>query len=197
MLVELCAVRRPHTQRAGGSDPSPARRALALMLAAAALGQLLLLRRRLLVVRVDGDSMVPTFRPADRLLVLRAPPLPRRGRVAVVRQDSANHALFVKRVIGLPGDVVIDEGLAPTAMCLGQGPPIPRMRSRSREWRIPPGQYFVCGDNRFASIDSRVWGPIAAECVVGVVLCRIGEGNGAASAKGAVCEASGSAMSQE
>lgn len=127
------------------------------------------------LVRVAGESMAPTYRPADLLLVRpvgRAGPPVGRGAVVVVRHDGRR---MLKRVAGVPGDVV---ELAAGRLFVGGvsvdgRPRIPAARTRT--WSVPPGAYFVVGDNAAVSDDSRVWDPpfVAASDVVAVAGRRL------------------------
>jgi signal peptidase I len=115
--------------------------------------------RSLLVVTVDGVSMLPTYRPGDKVLVRRAPLARiRRGDVVVVlRPDGwslGERELFLKRAAALPGDAVPD------------GIPVP-------DAVVPPGRLVVLGDNARASFDSRASGYYADDGLVGVVIRRM------------------------
>jgi signal peptidase I len=105
-------------------------------------------------VIVSGVSMLPSLRPDQRILVCKAlwamgPP--RRGDVVVVDTEDG---FIVKRVAYLPGDEV-------------------QADDRPYEWpiepnlQVPAGSVYVLGDNRGASEDSRVFGPIKIERIVG------------------------------
>jgi len=110
--------------------------------------------------QVDGTSMLPTLAEGERLLVekvtyrLREPA---RGEIVVFRfpQDPRQH--FIKRVIGLPGDEVYISG----GWLFINGEPIEedyilaRMRGSFGPVEVPKGHYFVLGDNRNISEDSR------------------------------------------
>ncbi|WP_149205387.1 signal peptidase I [Actinotalea subterranea] len=109
------------------------------------------------VVKVAGESMAPTYRPSDLLLTRRAGRAGahvRRGDVVVVRHLGVR---IVKRVVGLPGDVVELEA----GRLLVDGDPLDGRRrlpgAYTQTWRVPAGSCFVVGDNRAASTDSRVW----------------------------------------
>ena len=123
-------------------------------------------RRRYLNVVVRGVSMVPTYTPGDELLLdRRASGGPRPGVVVVIRMRhdgpgeitapgvAADEQLFLKRVIAVAGDPV-------PADVPGEGP-------------VPPGHLVLRGDGPH-SLDSRVWGCVPADRVVGVVLRKLG-----------------------
>lgn len=140
---------------------------------------------RLFVVQtfyVPSASMEPTLMPHDRMLVLKVGYSLQRGAVVVFRHPpgekpgmcagSGNDDL-VKRIIGLPGETISSRGntvyingkpLAEPWLPKGQplGPPIPTQK-------IPKGEYFMMGDNRTDSCDSRRWGPIPGSLIIGRV----------------------------
>jgi signal peptidase I len=113
-------------------------------------------RALLLVVRVDGTSMTPTFRPGEAVLALRLPRRRvRRDDIVVCRLPAGSpgpDGLLIKRVTAVAGD----------DMSTGQGV-------------VPPGQVFVCGDGP-GSYDSRQFGPIPVANVVGRVVARLSLG---------------------
>lgn len=125
---------------------------------------------------VDGHSMEPNLHDQELILVDKWTYLfhpPARGDV-VVFQAPPNPSLdYVKRVIGLPGDVisikdttVYVNGMAltePYVRPSNQGNPYPSFMKRI----IPPNTYFVLGDNRNGSSDSRDWGCLPRENIVG------------------------------
>jgi signal peptidase I len=144
-----------------------------------------------LPLRIPSASMEPALRTGDRILVRRTFDAPRelaagidRGDVLVFRAPHAGEPLTVKRVIGLPGEtieardgvVVIDDQrtlverwLPESERDLGTSEAdsvdIPRTLLRSDE-------VFVLGDNRDESIDSRSFGPVRLQRVVGTVQVR-------------------------
>jgi signal peptidase I len=144
--------------------------------------------------RIPSASMEPTLhcaRPAhdcrahfsDR--VLAAPIVyrvrsPRRGDVAVFHSPSAAAAecvgggTFVKRIIGLPGEVVSERsGYVYIDGRLLHEPYVDEVDrdSQSRTWpRVPEGAYFMMGDNRADSCDSRQWGPVPRGKLIGPVV---------------------------
>ena len=119
-----------------------------------ACGCALLARRTLVVVTVIGTSMVPTFRPGDRVLVRRTSRV-RRGQVVVARPPGFL-SLVIKRIAAVAGNEV------PAAV-----------RPATTGSTVPQGTVVLIGDGD-GSTDSREWGPIAVRDVVGVVVARLG-----------------------
>ncbi len=104
---------------------------------------------------VAGESMVPTFQNGQYLIVdelsyhFREP---ERGEVVVFRYPKDETKFFIKRIEGLPGDEVE----------LPEGKRI-----------LEEGEYYVLGDNRPQSLDSRAWGPVPDKLITGRVLLRL------------------------
>ncbi len=127
---------------------------------------------------VPSRSMVPTLQINDRLFVRhQANYVPRLGDVVVFEAplaaqeigDIAPGTLMVKRVIALPGETVQISGgqvfvnRQPLAEAYLAAPPNYDLAPQ----RMPPGQYFVLGDNRNASSDSHLWGGLAEVLIIG------------------------------
>jgi len=122
--------------------------------------------------RVYGQSMEPNLHTDQRLVVEKISyrlHSPRRGDVVVLHLPGHSRELLIKRVIGLPGETVeIRDGVVYI-----NGKPLdePYVTYRSTENYeprvIPPLSVFVLGDNRAASNDSRVFGPVRIEDIVG------------------------------
>ena len=109
------------------------------------------------LVRVAGESMAPTYRSSDLLVTLpveRAGASVQRGDVAVFHHDELR---MIKRVVGLPGDLVELEA----GRLVVNGESVdgrPRVRGAYTQiWRVPGVSYFMAGDNPAVSDDSRVW----------------------------------------
>lgn len=136
---------------------------------------------------VSGSSMAPNFQNGDYLLVdeltyrFRSP---ERGEVIVFRYPKSPSTYFIKRIIGLPGetveiqdnrvrvlkkqngeDLVLHEEYLPAGTVTApQG---------ASSYTLGPNEYFVMGDNRSFSFDSRSWGPVPASDIVGLARLRL------------------------
>ena len=162
------------------SKPTGRRPALALVALVPALF-VAAVRGLCLVVTVRGRSMEPALSSGDRVLVLRRWPAGwlRRGQIVIVRPrrpglpPAPNASACIKRVAGLPGDV-LTTSIADVPADQRPGLPWAHDERGERTWRIPPGAVFVRGDHREHSVDSTVWGPLAAGSVSGLVLLRLG-----------------------
>ncbi|MBI3334916.1 MAG: signal peptidase I [Candidatus Portnoybacteria bacterium] len=133
---------------------------------------------------VRGESMLPTFNNFDYLFVERVSYYvrePARGEVIVFRFPRNERDYYIKRVVGLPGEEVRIEGGQVQVITL-QGKTLllkePYLSSNTftqggAEVRLGPGEYYVLGDNRDASYDSRRWGVLPAKDIIGRVLARI------------------------
>jgi signal peptidase I len=135
--------------------------------------------------RIYQVSMEHTLEPDQMVLVDKLTPIfsdYKRGDVIVFSppsgyQDQQNDP-FIKRVIGLPGDLVQirDDGVYVNGVKLNEPyvydgqPTTPRNDQSS--WVVPAGEYFVMGDHREESEDSRVFGPIPRSTVIGRALVR-------------------------
>jgi signal peptidase I len=128
--------------------------------------------------RVYGQSMQPSLHTNERLVVEKLSYRfhgPRRGDVVVLHDPTdGSTELLIKRVIGLPGErVTIADGRVFIDGVALEEPYLDQQTDSSgRSWLVPPLHVFVMGDNRGASRDSRVFGPIPLESVVGRALVR-------------------------
>ena len=123
--------------------------------------------------RVQGQSMEPSLHTDQRLVVEKVTYRfhgPGRGDVVVIRVPSQGEELRIKRVVGLPGETV--EMRDGQVYIDGQLLDEPYTNGSTRSGRIgrvvvPPLHVFVMGDNRDHSNDSRAFGPVPIENIVG------------------------------
>ena len=122
-------------------------------------------------IRVDGVSMQPTFYQDDFVIVNKVAYTFgdfERGDVVVFPYPRNPEEDYIKRVIGLSGDhIVIEDGLVVVNGVVLDEPYIAEAPRTDYEVTVPEGQLFLMGDNRNSSSDSRVWGTLPQEDVIG------------------------------
>jgi signal peptidase I len=137
---------------------------------------------------VKGESMMPNLRDGDRIILSKVSKIERFDEIAFHAPDSEDN--YVKRVIGLPGDTV--EMSNDTLIINGEvyeepyldyyKAQLPANQSFTYDFNledltgkpvVPDGQLFVLGDNRKVSKDSRSFGFITEESIIGDVKLRI------------------------
>jgi len=127
---------------------------------------------------VQGASMEPNFSSGDYLLVDEATYYfrePTRGEVIVFKNPSNTSEFYIKRIVGLPGEevVVSDNEVAIDGDLLGEEYLDMDVEVKGRYvFQLDSDEYFVMGDNRSQSFDSRSWGPLGDELIIGVVRLR-------------------------
>ncbi|MCW0953517.1 signal peptidase I [Weissella ceti] len=152
-------------------------------------------------VQVDGISMEPNLSARERVLAFKNEDI-HRGSVVIFDAYGEDPSvkksnLFVKRVIGMPGDTVSAQGdvikvngkeinqdylgandkvatTEPDSGMVGNWKSLTDLGNnmnweRDKSVKVPEGQYFVLGDNRAVSNDSRYWGYVSKEKIMGVV----------------------------
>ena len=137
---------------------------------------------------IPSSSMVPTLDVYDRVVVQKAFFSwhdVREGDIVVFthppRDQCPGAGDLVKRVIALPGQTIYSSGnsIYVNGRLLAEpylphydplGPPI---ASRQHPYRVPPGEFFMMGDNRSDSCDSRYWGPIEGSTIIGKVVLLV------------------------
>jgi signal peptidase I len=128
--------------------------------------------------KVEGSSMLPALLDQERILVhkwVHDPQTVRRGDIIVFHSPMNPTKSFIKRVIGVPGDLVALSG--GQLMVNGRyradlaGPPVPGETSFGPH-RISAGHYFVLGDHRSISSDSRHWGLVSYQAIQGKAVLR-------------------------
>ncbi len=132
---------------------------------------------------VDGESMHPTFENLDYLIIdelvydFKAPA---RGDVVVFRYPNDPSLFYIKRIIGLPGETVsINQGIVTITtvdgknITLNEPYIVNEDATYTKNVTLGSGEYFVMGDNRPNSSDSRVWGPLPRNDIIGRVDLRL------------------------
>ncbi|MGE5561301.1 MAG: signal peptidase I [Chloroflexota bacterium] len=121
---------------------------------------------------IPSESMQPTLNPRDRIMAVKVGyyfSSPRRGDVVCFRYPPDPKQVLVKRLIGLPGDTVEVRGgyafingvpLVEPYVNFPGGPDYGPVK-------VPAGQYFMLGDNRANSADSRFWGFVPRKNFIG------------------------------
>lgn len=141
---------------------------------------------------VRQESMVPTIAPSEYILIDKLTPrfnAYQRGDIVVFRPPNGSgqgdDIPFIKRIVGIPGDTVelmngavwvtpsdgfatrLDEAYVAQNIDGRPQPTTPKPPDLDTSWTVPEGHYFVLGDNRSVSQDSRVFGPIERGLIVG------------------------------
>lgn len=137
---------------------------------------------------VSGASMEPNFTDWNYLIVDRLSydlTNPQRGDVIVFDLPENTARALIKRVIGLPGETVKLSGTAPTVTIINAAHPngftldepylSPEDLGGASDMQVTlgPDEYFVLGDNRKVSADSRLWGLLPRQDIVGRVFVRL------------------------
>lgn len=130
-------------------------------------------------VRVEGNSMQPRLYDNERVFVnkflYRVSDI-KRGDIVVFWYPGNTSKSFIKRIIGLPGETVeIKSGLVRLDGKPYEEPYVPPKfedRSDFGPVRIPENHYFVMGDHRNTSNDSRSWGALSANLIFGKAIFR-------------------------
>ena len=152
-------------------------RHIVLFIVLGMIGSELVLRSTGFYCVVQGSSMYPTFKPNDVVQTKSSKASPERGDVVIFTDDRGDRV--IKRIIGLPGESV--------TVCLGfvyingqrlSEPYLPRLtytfmldnqETGRGAWRLGDSQFFVLGDNRLHSEDSRKFGPVERRSIRRVV----------------------------
>jgi signal peptidase I len=126
---------------------------------------------------VDGLSMFPTFHNGNYLIIDELTyhfHTPERGSVLVFKYPKDPKKYFIKRVIGLPNETVsIKDGVVSIIQSgNSQGvvldePYVKMPKADTLTYTLLADEYFVMGDNRLQSADSRLWGPVPKANIVG------------------------------
>ncbi len=134
--------------------------------------------------KVSGHSMVPNFQDGDYIITNKAVMYfssPQRGEVVILQNPRNRDQVFIKRVIGLPGErIKLQDGKVYINGRILSEPYLPAGVETNGEAYLADGEqitlpaefYFVMGDNRPDSSDSRDWGPVDKSLIVGQAWIR-------------------------
>ncbi|MDO8486376.1 MAG: signal peptidase I [Candidatus Staskawiczbacteria bacterium] len=132
---------------------------------------------------VKGESMIPNFQSGDYLIVDEISykfKSPERGDIIVFKYPKDTSQKFIKRIIGLPGEIVEVKDEKVTIYKDGNSQvldekylPNPSGTIGTIKLELGADEYFVLGDNREFSYDSRAWGGVPAKNIIGKVFLRV------------------------
>jgi|SRR5581483_4351422 len=153
-------------------------RLLVFVVLMSVLAYFLISRFILMTVEIKGASMSPTLLDGERYILLRCAYLvraPRPGEIVVIR-DPEDHGLSIKRIVAGPNDLVEIRG---DGVYVNNAKlPEPYLASfaarasgdyRVKPTRLGPHDYYVLGDNRPRSADSRSYGPVSRKDILGLI----------------------------
>ncbi len=170
------------------ATPGPVQEnAISEILKFAAIALVIVLPIRLFIAQpfiVSGASMETTFSTGQYLIVDQLTyhfEEPKRGEVIIFRYPKDPSKFFIKRVIGIPGDtisiggrdVTITNSENPGGIKLSEAYVLNNRPSATLTETLGEGEYFVMGDNRDASSDSRAWGVLQRDKIVGRAFLRL------------------------
>lgn len=123
-------------------------------------------------VRVQGIAMEPALRDGDRIFIERNPEKLDRGDIIIFYYPADQTKSFIKRIVGLPNETVeVREGKVMINGRIIEEPYIDAKFNKSwrntAEIKLGEDSYYVLGDNRDNSSDSRIWGPVQRKLVYG------------------------------
>ncbi|EKE00217.1 MAG: Signal peptidase I [uncultured bacterium] len=130
-------------------------------------------------LRVTGSSMLPNFFDSEQIIAEKLSvkfEAPKRGDIVICKHPNSPDKLVIKRLIGLPSETIkIKEGLvyinnnilAEPYLAPNTTTKPEKSMEEGVEYKIPEGSFMVMGDNRTNSVDSRDWGPISADYLIG------------------------------
>ncbi|HVF31378.1 MAG TPA: signal peptidase I [Pyrinomonadaceae bacterium] len=133
-------------------------------------------------VRLEGDSMQPTLNDGDRCLISKNVNDLKRGDIVIFRYPQDQSRKYIQRIIGMPGEEVeIRSGkVLINGTTLDEDYLDDKYNQSAPSFppkKMGTNQYFVMGDNRDNSFDSRYWGGLDAALIEGRLYLEYGSGN--------------------
>ena len=124
-------------------------------------------------VKVRGPSMMPSLREKDVLLLNKLKKNYKRGDIVVIKLSGKKEEI-IKRIIAIPGDsVMIEKGVVYVNTKKIDEPYKKGMSGDMSSIKLKKDEYFILGDNRGASMDSRLIGPVLKKEIKGKTKIRI------------------------
>jgi signal peptidase I len=131
------------------------------------------------LLRVTGDSMTPNFLDGEQLIAekisIKFEKL-QRGEIVIFKHPTNSSRLVIKRVVALPNETInlregkvyingelLTENYLPESITTSPG----KTLAEGIDFKVPYDSYILMGDNRISSTDSREWGPIKSNFIVG------------------------------
>lgn len=151
---------------------------LALLLVAMLIAAFFILQFIFGISTVSGSSMEPNYRDGNIVVYYRIQSSYNRGDIVSLSMPSGER--YLKRVVGVPGDVidisdgklfingVAEDGAYPHTFTETQSSTV------EYPYTVEPGRYFVVGDNREVSLDSRTFATVTAKQIMGTVVFCLG-----------------------
>lgn len=132
------------------------------------------------VSQVNGNSMAPNYDSGKFVLVQKHPRHIEDGDVVILKAPDKKHEFYIKRIIGQNQDTIAYEGnhLKRNGIYMSEHYLGKNVKTNDFVWtlnnsvKIPEGNFFVLGDNRELSRDSRNFGLISEDCIVGKVILQ-------------------------
>jgi len=132
---------------------------------------------------VQGVSMSPTFETGEYLIVDEISYRfnnPERGDVVIVKKPGNTSENLIKRIMGLPGEtlhyknnvLIVINKENPNGLIVSE-PYLTNIKTGDFEATLGGDQYFVMGDNRSVSLDSRMVGPVRRDAIIGEAILRL------------------------
>lgn len=134
-------------------------------------------------VAVHGESMMPTFEDDDKVMLMKIYTIENFDMIVFTAPTGVN---FIKRVVGVPGDRIymkddqlyvndkaVDEPYLEKNLVMAEQQGFEKLTEDFEEFTVPAESYYVLGDNRLNSMDSRVLGFISEDAIMGEVKIRL------------------------
>ena len=134
---------------------------------------------------VEGNSMVPTFEDGNYLIIDKLSYRlgdPKRDDVVIFRYPKDQTKFFIKRIIGLPGETIDVRSSENEVIIINKEHPngfkidqsfVKNIGGMDKHIILEADEYFVMGDNRSGSSDSRIWGPVNKKFLTGKAFLRL------------------------